>query len=57
MHHAEFSVGEFDYFDYQLLTEADETLRIGRIPEEPVNLYRSGEKVLFSGKVFATLSP
>ena len=52
MHDAEFSVREFDYFGHhQLLTEADETLRIGQMPEAPVNLYRSGEKVLFSGRV------
>lgn len=49
---AEFSPNRFQYFGHhQFLQETMESIRLGIIPEHPVNDYRSGEKVLFDAKI------
>ncbi|WP_237607511.1 family 43 glycosylhydrolase [Roseimaritima sediminicola] len=48
----DFSAESFDYFGHhQYLAVEDGTIRLGREPEQPVNAYRAGEKVLYSGAV------
>ncbi|MDG2224373.1 MAG: family 43 glycosylhydrolase, partial [Rubripirellula sp.] len=47
-----FSSQKFDYFGHHQLIESLPTgIGLGRVPESPVNEFRSGEKVVFSGSV------
>lgn len=49
---AAFSPAQFDYFGHhQFLVNQSGVIRLGRIPEHPINDYRSGEKILFHGAV------
>lgn len=49
---ADFSPEAFEYFGHhQLLTLQEGRIELGKVPEHPINEYRSGEKVLFTGVV------
>lgn len=49
---AEFSPKHFDFFGHhQFLVNRPDEIRLGRVPEHPINDYRSGEKVIFHGTV------
>ena len=46
------SMNEFQYYGHhQMLQSQTGRIRLGCVPEFPVNFYRSGEKVIFDGKV------
>ena len=45
-------MGSFRYFGHHQMLQTDEgKIRLGQQPDEPVNTYRSGEKVVFDGQV------
>ena len=47
-----FSIQSYDYFGHHQFIESLPTgIGLGRIPENPVNDFRSGEKIVFSGSV------
>jgi GH43 family beta-xylosidase len=47
-----FSVNAFEYFGHhQFLVVDGPTIRLGKVPADPINDYRSGEKVVFKGMV------
>ena len=49
---ADFSAESFEYFGHhQYLALEDNAIRLGKVPDEPINEYRSGEKVVFTGAV------
>jgi hypothetical protein len=40
----------FEYYGHhQFLAVDGRTIRLGKVPEQPINAYRSGEKVIFTG--------
>jgi GH43 family beta-xylosidase len=46
-----FSMDRFEYFGHhQLLSVEDSSIRLGQRPQTPVNIYRAGEKVVFTGQ-------
>ena len=48
----DFSFDDFEYFGHhQYLLPDSGAIRLGKVPAEPVNAYRSGEKVVFTGQV------
>jgi arylsulfatase A-like enzyme/GH43 family beta-xylosidase len=49
---SDFSTESFEYFGHhQYLALEGRAIRLGKVPEQPVNEYRSGEKVIFTGRV------
>ena len=53
---AQFSADRFEYFGHhQYIETSDQRIRLGKIPTEPINEYRSGEKVIFTGPVTKNL--
>ena len=47
-----FSKESFDYFGHhQYLSTDGQSIRLGKVPDSPINEYRSGEKVIFTGTV------
>ena len=49
---ADFSAESFEHFGHhQYLAVEGRAIRLGRVPEQPINEYRSGEKVIFTGAV------
>lgn len=49
---AEFSAEDFTYFGHhQYLVIEEDTIRLGKVPAQPINEYRSGEKVIFTGAI------
>jgi GH43 family beta-xylosidase len=46
-----FSTDRFEYYGHhQMLSIEDSKFRLGQLPRDPVNTYRSGEKVVFTGQ-------
>ena len=46
-----FSTDRFEYYGHhQMLSIEDSKFRLGQQPQDPVNTYRSGEKVVFTGR-------
>ena len=49
---SDFSLASFEYFGHhQYFAMEGQSIRLGKVPDEPVNEYRSGEKVVFTGTV------
>ncbi|MEZ6086902.1 MAG: family 43 glycosylhydrolase [Pirellulaceae bacterium] len=52
MTRTDFSAETFEYFGHhQYLALDGQAIRLGELPEQPINDYRSGEKVIFTGSV------
>ena len=48
----EFSPETFEYFGHhQYFALESGSLRLGKVPDDPINEYRSGEKVIFTGSI------
>lgn len=52
LNQSELSIQDFEYYGHhQFFHSEDGAFEIGRIPERPVNTFRSGEKIVFRGSV------
>jgi arylsulfatase A-like enzyme/GH43 family beta-xylosidase len=51
-----FSTAAFDYYGHhQFFSSNDNAFRLGHPPSQPINEYRSGEKIIFTGSVPADI--